>query len=347
MVGPTRVSPKKSARIGALARANSSASTTPCIVDRPLPPYSSGQVAQIQPPSKSFWVHVLVEGRLLLGGHLEALVEPAVGQVLLEPGPDLDAELLGFGGVVRSMPPILTDRSSDGQSAVGGSVAPSAGRTGRFLRMSPSPRLLEETRRSTRWTTQWKELNDEVIDTGLCTGCAGCVISCPHDVIGYDHEAGRLQAVPPRGRARPRRLHPRPEGLHHAAPGPAPASASGSPRPTSTSSTATREPDEVAGIYQRHPADPGRRRHGPPDGPGRRARVGDPDLGDGARLHRRRPRVVPRGRRQRIWKADPRRGHHHGGGPRRRPAAATRTRPTRWRSTRRSRPGTPGSPWSA
>ena len=30
----------------------------------------------------------------------------------------------------------------------------------------------------------------EVIDTNLCTGCAGCVIACPHDVIGYDHNQG-------------------------------------------------------------------------------------------------------------------------------------------------------------
>ena len=43
---------------------------------------------------------------------------------------------------------------------------------------------------STRWTNQWKELKAEVIDSGLCTGCAGCVISCPHDVIGYDHSQG-------------------------------------------------------------------------------------------------------------------------------------------------------------
>ena len=41
-----------------------------------------------------------------------------------------------------------------------------------------------------RWTHQWKELYDEVIDSGLCTGCAGCVVSCPHDVIGYHHEPG-------------------------------------------------------------------------------------------------------------------------------------------------------------
>ena len=41
-----------------------------------------------------------------------------------------------------------------------------------------------------RWTLQWKELYDEVITTGLCTGCAGCVIACPHDVIGYEHAPG-------------------------------------------------------------------------------------------------------------------------------------------------------------
>ncbi|MEE2769085.1 MAG: Coenzyme F420 hydrogenase/dehydrogenase, beta subunit C-terminal domain [Actinomycetota bacterium] len=41
-----------------------------------------------------------------------------------------------------------------------------------------------------RWTFQWKELYDEVITSGLCTGCAGCVIACPHDVIGYEHAPG-------------------------------------------------------------------------------------------------------------------------------------------------------------
>jgi coenzyme F420 hydrogenase subunit beta len=41
-----------------------------------------------------------------------------------------------------------------------------------------------------RWTNQWKELYDEVITSGLCTGCAACVIACPHDVIGYDHVEG-------------------------------------------------------------------------------------------------------------------------------------------------------------
>jgi len=39
-----------------------------------------------------------------------------------------------------------------------------------------------------RWTAQWKELYEEVINSGLCTGCAGCVVTCPHEVIGYKHE---------------------------------------------------------------------------------------------------------------------------------------------------------------
>ncbi|MCP4433958.1 MAG: 4Fe-4S dicluster domain-containing protein [Actinomycetia bacterium] len=55
--------------------------------------------------------------------------------------------------------------------------------------MTVSHERLEEVQ-STRWRNQWKELKGQVIDTDLCTGCAGCVISCPHDVIGYNHEQG-------------------------------------------------------------------------------------------------------------------------------------------------------------
>ena len=44
-----------------------------------------------------------------------------------------------------------------------------------------------------RWTAQWKELYAEVVTTGLCTGCAGCVVTCPHDVIGYEHEEGKYK----------------------------------------------------------------------------------------------------------------------------------------------------------
>jgi len=41
-----------------------------------------------------------------------------------------------------------------------------------------------------RWRAQWTELFDEVVTTGLCTGCAGCIVSCPHDVLGYDTSSG-------------------------------------------------------------------------------------------------------------------------------------------------------------
>jgi coenzyme F420 hydrogenase subunit beta len=41
-----------------------------------------------------------------------------------------------------------------------------------------------------RWTAHWAHLYDEVVTTGLCTGCAGCVIACPHDVLGYDDNNG-------------------------------------------------------------------------------------------------------------------------------------------------------------
>jgi coenzyme F420 hydrogenase subunit beta len=43
---------------------------------------------------------------------------------------------------------------------------------------------------STRWTAHWTHLFDEVVTTGLCTGCAGCVVACPHDVLGYDDTNG-------------------------------------------------------------------------------------------------------------------------------------------------------------
>ena len=81
MVGPTSVSPKKSARSGASARANSSLSTTDSIRDRPLPPYSFGHDAQIQPPSKSFFVHSSLNWTRSSAVQLEARLEPAVGQV--------------------------------------------------------------------------------------------------------------------------------------------------------------------------------------------------------------------------------------------------------------------------
>src|SRR5437867_2005057 len=32
---------------------------------------------------------------------------------------------------------------------------------------------------------QWEHLYNEVVTSGLCTGCAGCVVACPHDVLDY------------------------------------------------------------------------------------------------------------------------------------------------------------------
>jgi coenzyme F420 hydrogenase subunit beta len=41
-----------------------------------------------------------------------------------------------------------------------------------------------------RWRAEWAELYSEVVTSGLCTGCAGCVVACPHDVLGYDDTSG-------------------------------------------------------------------------------------------------------------------------------------------------------------
>ena len=90
-------------RIGALARANSSASTTPCIVVRPLPPYSSGHVAQIQPPSNSFFGHSTLNVLRSVVAQLEARFEPALRQVLSS-HPRISArKSSASGGYVRSM----------------------------------------------------------------------------------------------------------------------------------------------------------------------------------------------------------------------------------------------------
>ncbi|MHB8439225.1 MAG: Coenzyme F420 hydrogenase/dehydrogenase, beta subunit C-terminal domain [Acidimicrobiales bacterium] len=36
----------------------------------------------------------------------------------------------------------------------------------------------------------WVDLYKEVVTSGLCTGCAGCVVVCPHDVLRYDDTNG-------------------------------------------------------------------------------------------------------------------------------------------------------------
>lgn len=37
---------------------------------------------------------------------------------------------------------------------------------------------------------QWTELLSEVVTSGLCTGCAACVVACPHDVLEYNDLGG-------------------------------------------------------------------------------------------------------------------------------------------------------------
>jgi coenzyme F420 hydrogenase subunit beta len=39
----------------------------------------------------------------------------------------------------------------------------------------------------------WAHLFTEVVTSGLCTGCAACIVACPYDVLGYDDSAGRYR----------------------------------------------------------------------------------------------------------------------------------------------------------
>ena len=49
----------------------------------------------------------------------------------------------------------------------------------------------------------WAELFTEVVTSGLCTGCAACVVACPYDVLGYDDGDGHYKPfhVPEEGGA--------------------------------------------------------------------------------------------------------------------------------------------------
>ncbi|HET9061100.1 MAG TPA: Coenzyme F420 hydrogenase/dehydrogenase, beta subunit C-terminal domain, partial [Acidimicrobiales bacterium] len=50
--------------------------------------------------------------------------------------------------------------------------------------------VTEERRAPERWKAEWADLYKEVVTSGLCTGCAACIAACPHDVLGYNTEAG-------------------------------------------------------------------------------------------------------------------------------------------------------------
>ena len=145
---------------------------------------------------------------------------------------------------------------------------------------------------------QWKELYAEVITTGLCTGCAGCVVACPHDVIGYEHErASTSRSTWRRSSASTTASTARRAARR--APAPARASGPGSRPPTAPVRPRARTGRDVRASGGSCCLTPGQRRHGPQDGPGRRVRVGDAHLADGERLHRRALTSFSEGRRRR------------------------------------------------
>ena len=39
----------------------------------------------------------------------------------------------------------------------------------------------------------WKELFTDVVTSGLCTGCAACIVACPYDVLEYDVDDGHYR----------------------------------------------------------------------------------------------------------------------------------------------------------
>ena len=49
---------------------------------------------------------------------------------------------------------------------------------------------MSEVAEKFRWTPHWAQLFDEVVTSGLCTGCSGCVVACPFDVLGYNDADG-------------------------------------------------------------------------------------------------------------------------------------------------------------
>ena len=78
-----------------------------------------------------------------------------------------------------------------GATSVGDSAVPSSGSASRTRRLRSHPAGDAcQTAGVPPEKLHWKDLYAEVVTSGLCTGCAGCVIACPHDVLGYRDDEG-------------------------------------------------------------------------------------------------------------------------------------------------------------
>ena len=130
---------------------------------------------------------------------------------------------------------------------------------------------------------------------------------------------GQVQALPPRGGAWARQLHPRREGLHHlhtgvpAVPGVGAGRRQAPVRPRRASPTrCTASGKELLPV-------PGQRRDGPQDGPGRRVRVGDAHLAARSTTTSTPPSgqfLAKDDADGQRWKAEAGRGTQQGGDPR-------------------------------
>src|SRR5438552_18495114 len=94
---------------------------------------------------------------------------------------------------------------------------------------------------------QWKELYSEVVTTGLCTGCAGCVIVCPHDVLGYNDEDGVYKPFQFEEGSGPDNCSPGETGCTSCTRG-CPRFGAGEPEIEEVTSGRTRDPLEVEGV---------------------------------------------------------------------------------------------------